>query len=131
MLSGLSVVTISQCRQLSILLCTSTAHNFLCPLCSRKQRGEQQTPHAQAVNPKGILCFSLSSAPPSSVFFFGGGLFMANPQQTEVPRLGLESELQLPTYTTATAMLDLSHVCNLHHSSWQHWIFNTLSEARD
>ena len=38
----------------------------------------------------------------------------------EVPRLGVESELQLPAYTTATAMPDLSRVYNLHHSSRQH-----------
>ena len=25
----------------------------------------------------------------------------------------------------------LSRICNLHHSSWQHWIFNPLSKARD
>ena len=31
----------------------------------------------------------------------------------EVPRLGSELELQLLAYTTATAMQDLSHVCNL------------------
>ena len=31
----------------------------------------------------------------------------------EVPRLGVESELQLPTYTTATAKSELSHVCDL------------------
>ena len=36
-----------------------------------------------------------------------------------------------PTYTTATAMWDPSWVCDLHHSSWQHWILNPLSEARD
>ena len=47
----------------------------------------------------------------------------------EVPRLGVLSELQPPAYATAT--LDLSHICNLHHSSWQHWILNLLSEARD
>ena len=35
----------------------------------------------------------------------------------EVPRLGAELELQLPAYTTATAM--------------QHWILNPLREARD
>jgi len=23
------------------------------------------------------------------------------------------------------------HICNLHHSSWQHWVLNPLSEARD
>ena len=52
-------------------------------------------------------------------------------QHMEVPSLGVESELQLRTYTTATATQDPSHVCNLHHSSWQHWILNPLSEARD
>ena len=49
----------------------------------------------------------------------------------EVPRLGDESELYVPAYATATAMQDLSRVCKLHHSSWQHWIYNPLSEARD
>ena len=49
----------------------------------------------------------------------------------EVPGLGMEPKLQLLTYTTATAMWDLSHVCNLHHSSWQHWIPKPLSKARD
>ena len=50
-------------------------------------------------------------------------------QHMEVPRLEVESELQLPAYTTATATGDLSCTCDLHHSSWQHW--NTLIEARD
>ena len=49
----------------------------------------------------------------------------------EVPRLGVKLELQLPAYTTATATWDLSHICNLDHSSWQCWILNPLSEARD
>ena len=49
----------------------------------------------------------------------------------EVPRPGVESELQLPAYTTAMATPDPSHVCNLHHSSWKHWILNPLIEARD
>ena len=46
-------------------------------------------------------------------------------------RLRVESELQLPAYTTATATQDLSRVCNLHHSSQQLWILNPLSKARD
>ena len=49
----------------------------------------------------------------------------------EVPRLGVKLELQLPAYTTARAMWDVSHVCNLHHSSWQRRILNPLSKARD
>ena len=53
------------------------------------------------------------------------------PQHMEVPRLGVYSELQLPAYTTATDTPDPSRICDLHHSSWQHQIFNPLSEAKD
>ena len=49
----------------------------------------------------------------------------------EVPRLGVESELQLLAYTTAAAMRDPSRICDLHHSSQQHRVPNALSEARD
>ena len=49
----------------------------------------------------------------------------------EAPRPGVESEWQLPDYTTATATWGPSCVCNLHHSSQQCWIINPLSEARD
>ena len=34
-------------------------------------------------------------------------------------------------YTTATATRHPSHVFDLHHSSWQHWILNPLNKARD
>ena len=49
----------------------------------------------------------------------------------EVPRLGVEFELQLLAYTTATAMQDPSHICKLHHNSWQRQILNPLSKVRD
>ena len=52
-------------------------------------------------------------------------------QHMEVPRLGIQSELYLPAYTTATATPDLSCICNLHHSSRQRQILNPLIEARD
>ena len=52
-------------------------------------------------------------------------------QHMEVPRLGVKSELQLLAYTTATATRDMSHICNLYHSSQQCWILNPLSKARD
>ena len=38
-------------------------------------------------------------------------------QYMEVPRLGVEFEVYLPACATATEMQDLSHICNLHHSS--------------
>ena len=49
-------------------------------------------------------------------------------QHMEVPKLQIESELQLPVYATATA--DLSHICDLHHSSRQHQILNPLGNTR-
>ena len=66
------------------------------------------------------------------LFFFKFFVFLGpHLQHKEVPRLGAESELQLSVYTTAMATRDLSHICKLHHSSWQRWILNPLSEARD
>ena len=59
-------------------------------------------------------------------FFLG-----RHPWHMEVPSLGVEWKLQLPAYTTATAMPDPSHTCDLHHSSWQHRIPDPPSEARD
>ena len=52
-------------------------------------------------------------------------------QHVDVPRLRVESELQRPAYTTATATWDPSRVCDLHHTSGQCWIPHPLSEARD
>ena len=52
------------------------------------------------------------------------GLYL---QHIEVPRLGVQSKLQLPA--TVTAISDLSLVCDLHYSSWKHLILNPLSEA--
>ena len=61
-------------------------------------------------------------------FFFFLGL---HAWHVEVPRLGVRSQLQLPTCTTATAMPEPSCVCDLRHSSWQHWILNPLGKAMD
>ena len=49
----------------------------------------------------------------------------------EVPRLGVQLEVQLLAYTTATAVRDPSHIADLRHSSRQRQIPNPLSEARD
>ena len=54
-----------------------------------------------------------------------------HPQHMEVPRLGVQLELQLLAHTTATAMWDPSRVCELHHSSQQCRILNPLSQAWD
>ena len=49
----------------------------------------------------------------------------------EVPTLGIESELQLPAYTTTTVTWDLNRFCDVYHSSQQCQIPSQLSEARD
>ena len=66
---------------------------------------------------------------PNFPFFFS--FLGPQPQHIEVPGLGDKLELQLLPYTTATATQNLSHVCDLYHSSWQCWIPNPLSKARD
>ena len=63
----------------------------------------------------------------NSFFFF----FRTTGAAYEVPGLGVESELQLPAYTIATAMWGPSHICNLHHSSQQCGITDPLIEAGD
>jgi len=66
---------------------------------------------------------------PPPLFFL---VFLGPHQQhVEVPRLGVNSELQLPPYITAIATRDLSQVCDLHRSSWQLQILNPLSETKD
>ena len=47
-----------------------------------------------------------------SSFFFFLFFLWSHLWHREVPRLGLESDLQLPVYATAIAMLDLSWICN-------------------
>ena len=60
-------------------------------------------------------------------FFFFLGL---QTRHMEVPRLGVELELQLRVYTTATVTQDPSYICDLHHSSQQCQILNPFSKAR-
>ena len=66
----------------------------------------------------------------SSFFFF---FFFLEPPfwHMEVPRLKVESELQVLAYAIAKAMPDPRCLCDLHHSSRQRQILNPLSEAGD
>ena len=60
-------------------------------------------------------------------FLFKGPL----PWHVEIPRLGVQVDLQLPACATATATWGPSHIFNLPHSSRQHQVLNPLIEARD
>ena len=57
--------------------------------------------------------------------------FRAHLWHMDVPGLGVEPELQLPAYATATATLDLGRICDLHCSLSQSQILNPLGKARD
>ena len=63
----------------------------------------------------------------SFLFFF----FFLGPhlEHMEVPRLGVELELQLPAAATAT--LDPTCICSLYYSSWHCQSLSPLSRARD
>ena len=69
---------------------------------------------------------------PGSFFLFFVFVFLGpHLWPMEVPRLGVELELQLLAYITAAAMPGPSCVCDQHHSSGHCWILNARSEARD
>ena len=74
---------------------------------------------------RGFFCFCFCFC-----FAFWGSTSVAY-GSSEVPRLGVQLELQSPAYTTATETRDPSRVCDLHHSSRHCWILNPLNEARD
>ena len=65
------------------------------------------------------------------LFFLFNFVFLGpRPWHIEILRLRVESELQLPAYTTATSTPDLDNACGLHQRSWQCQILNPLSKAR-
>ena len=61
--------------------------------------------------------------------FFGLFFFFATSRAAPMAYGG--SQARGLIRAVATAMPDPSHLCDLHHSSWQCQILNPLSEARD
>ena len=72
-----------------------------------RPRDEQEEAPLSVPVPFFLFCF---------LFFVLLGPYLCH---MEIPTLGVELELQLPAYNTATATRDLNHVFDLHHSSWQ------------
>ena len=72
-----------------------------------------------------LYCISVHSGMEKSLFlpllivdfFFLFLVFLGLPSHREVPRVWVESELQLLAYPSDTATWDPSCLCNLHHSS--------------
>ena len=67
------------------------------------------------------------------MFSFLNFFFFLWPHQwhKEVPRLEVKIRAAAASLHHSYSHTDPSHVCDLHHSSQQHWVFNPLSEARD
>ena len=66
-----------------------------------------------------------------AVLFFSFFLFRLYLRHMEVPRLGVNWELQLLAHAIATATPDPNYIFDLCCSLWQHRILNPLSKARD
>ena len=58
-------------------------------------------------------------------------LFRATPLAYGSSQARVKSELQLLAYATVTATSDMSHLCDLYHSSQQCQILNPQSGAKD
>jgi len=67
---------------------------------------------------------------PAFFFFFFFWIFRAISAAYGGSQARVKLELQPLAYTTAAATRDPSYICDLHHSSWQRWILNPLSEAK-
>ena len=81
---------------------------------------------SSAIFGKSFRKTDVNSSQSSFVCFLGLHL-----RHMEVPRLGVELELQLLTYATATATQDPSCFRDLGHSSQRSWIPDPLSKTRD
>ena len=82
----------------------------------------------EASTPSGVLPVFVgvsSNAPPTF------SILGPHPWHMEVSRLGVDSELQPPAYTTVRATQDLSHVFDLHHSSWTRWIPQPTEQGQE
>ena len=64
-------------------------------------------------------------------FFFFFHFLGLHPQHMEVPRPGVETEMQPPAYTAAIATWGSKPHLQPYHSSQQCWILNPLSGVRD
>ena len=100
-----------------------------CETVPSQASGERERNQSEVSDHQGTASFNISF---NLIFFFFFFFFLGRHlwQVVEVPRLGVELELQLPAHTTATATPDSSRLCDLHHSSQQRLILNPLSKPR-
>ena len=68
---------------------------------------------------------------PYPYFFFLAFFFRAAPSAYFTSWARGQIGATVASLHHSTAMWDPSHVYDLHHSSWQHWILDPLSKDRD
>ena len=110
-----------ECVQISLtMVIISYIYVYIKTLC--------HTPYIYTIYPNNhrieMFYFTVSGI---FLFFYFLGPHL---QHMEGTRLGVELELQLPVYTTATATPDPSCICELHHSSRQCQILSQTHWAR-
>ena len=78
-------------------------------------------------------CCNLSPQPVFILFYFIliSGLLGAKPMAYRSSQARDRIRAVAASLHHSHSTPDLSHVCDLHHSSWQHQILNPLSKARD
>ena len=114
----------------AVQACVLSLKEGLCPLASPRGLHRQLWPHREFLGNADSHLQPQTYVPGICILFiylFILGLHLKN---MEAPWLGVESELQQLTYTTATATKDPSHICNLHHSSRQRQIPDPRSRGQ-
>ena len=102
--------------------------------CQRWSASKTSHPTPRQLSPASVSTNRECRAPARSLFFLYFFFFCflgPHLRHMEFPRIGVQSELQLPAYTTAIAVWDPIRVCDLHHNSWQCQIPNPLGKTRD
>lgn len=101
-------------------------HTWLCsPDGRHKNRGGMNCIKKWTIYSIHLLQLHITSAGKTilyvSFFFFFFLVGAAHLWHMEVPKLGIESQLRLPAYVTATEKQGPSHICDLYHNSQQRW----------
>ena len=101
-------------------------HKFWYQGRSRNQSYEDTKGWLYLLSPSNTCTLQTSSAYILGIIIFIFCFLGLHPRHMEVPRLGAQLGA-----TAASQHHSHSHVCDLHHSSQQHWSLNLLREARD
>ena len=112
---------------LFLFFLSESAHDNSAVHCTR----HWDTKTSQGSHPRVRTCGLAGGEPRRKAINFFFSFLGLHLYHMKAPGLWVTLELQLPAYTTVMAMPDLSRICNLCQSLWQHPILNPPSEAWD